>query len=109
MAHSEADDNQQQETEAILVPPPEPPLAFTPDGGDFTAEHAQVFSALAAVQEASLGQGVHLDELAETASLPADRLQDRLRELTVTFRLVNELPPGDGADPGPRYEVKPRL
>ena len=110
MTPSEAEDNEREQAaaDAVPVPPPEPPLSFTPDG-EYTEEHAQVFAALAAAQEANAGQSVALAAVAAASGLSPDRARPLLDDLAVTFRLVTQLPPDDPGGGEPRYEVRPRL
>jgi hypothetical protein len=110
MTHSETEGSEREQAaaEAVPVPPPEPPLSFTPDG-EYTGEHAQVFTALAAAQEARAGESVGLAEVAGATRLTPDRAQALLHDLAATFRLVTALPPDDAAGGEPRYAVKPRL
>ena len=74
---------------------------------DYSEEHARVFTALTAAQEEHNGEAVYLDEIADGAGMPEEKVRTLLHDLTTVQNLVTELEGTDTPDLGPRYEVKP--
>lgn len=73
----------------------------------YTEDHETAYRALAAAMERHDGEAVHLDEVAATAELPADRTRDLLHDLAAVHHVVTVLEGVDDPDLGPRYETSP--
>jgi predicted DsbA family dithiol-disulfide isomerase len=89
------------------VPPAREAPRFA-DGQDYTPEHERVFQALTQAETNRGGAGVYLDEIAQEAGLPRQRVRELVHDLSAVQGLVSVVQ-GDYPDLGPRYIAKPRL
>ncbi|MEV4680579.1 hypothetical protein [Streptomyces kurssanovii] len=87
-----------------------PARSFTGRGRqDYSEAHERVFEALVTAQEKHGGEGVHAEEIARSAGLPAEETRAVLHDLSDTHGVVSELQGADTPDLGPRYETRPGL
>jgi len=99
-----------READAEVRGPAEPPRTFADvETSEYTADHERVFAALTDAQQASGGEAVYLDDVADRSGLDRERTRTLLHDLTDAHRLVTQLHHTDNPDMGPRFEVKPRL
>jgi hypothetical protein len=89
------------------VPPAREAPRFS-DSQEYTPEHERVFQALTDAETDRGGEGAYLDEIAQGAGLPQQRVRELVHDLSAVHRLISVVQ-GDDPDLGPRYIAKPRL
>ena len=90
------------------VPPAREAPRFPEASEEYTSEHERVFQAVTEAETARDGEGAYLDEIAQGAGLPRQRVRELVHDLSTVHRLVSVVQ-GDSPDLGPRYIAKPRL
>jgi len=93
---------------AATVPPAREAPRFPEASDDYTPEHERVFQAVAEAETARDGEGAYLDEVAQGAGLPRQRVRELVHDLSTVHGLVSVVQ-GDQPDLGPRYIAKPRM
>ena len=93
---------------AAAVPPAREAPRFPEAGEEYTQEHERVFQAVTDAETARDGEGAYLDEVAQGAGLPRQRVRELVHDLSTVHGLVSVVE-GDQPDLGPRYIAKPRL
>jgi hypothetical protein len=99
---------QQWEGLGVATVPPAREAPRFPGNQEYTPDHERVFQALTEAETERGGEGAYLDEIAEGAGLPQQRVRELVHDLSTIHRLVSVVQ-GDSPDLGPRYIAKPRL